>query len=168
MNITLRHLEADDIPTLAQIIDETPFYQNYPVRGHAIAKSLQQRIEQNEHHLVHVATLDDQPIGFAWYLPHGAFGRSHYLRLLAVSPDHQHKGIGRQLLSHGESHFLHPHGLCLLVTADNTAARAFYEHLNYNHIGTLPNYVREGRDECIYIKTNKTQDNEKKAKSELI
>lgn len=152
MNISLRHLEPGDVPALAQIIDDTPFYQNYPVRGHAIAKSLMQRIEQGEQHMVHVATLDGNPIGFAWYLPHGAFGRSHYLRLLAVDPKHQNQGIGRQLLSFGETHFLHPHGLCLLVTEDNTTARAFYERLNYIHIGTLPNYVREGKNECIYIK----------------
>lgn len=156
MNIILRHLEPEDVPTLAQIIDDTPFYQAYPVRGSSIARSLRQCITQDEHHMVHVATHQNHPVGFAWYLPNGAFGRSHYLRLLAVDPKHQHIGIGRKLLAFGEEHFLHPHGLCLLVTADNTTARAFYERLNYIHIGTLPNYVREGRDECIYIKQNKT------------
>lgn len=148
----IRPIKHDDLQPIAHIIDAIVFYQNYGVQGQSVASTLKQILNQ-ENHTILVAEIEHQPIGFAWFMHKAAFDRSNYLRLLAIKPSHQKMGIGQQLMKHGESQLIQPHGLCLLVTSDNTPARRFYTHLGYTHIGTLPNYVQHGRDECLYFKS---------------
>ncbi len=142
-----RALVPADLDALAAIIDAIPFFVGYPVAGASVARSLEETSD-----LVRVAVDDhDVILGFAWLMARGAFGRSAYLRLLAVDPDAQGLGVGRALMRDLESR-TQGRGLMLLVTADNAPARRFYERLGYDHVGTLPSYVRPGRDECIYFK----------------
>ena len=150
---TIRTLSTSDLPHIAQLIDTIPFYQDYGVTGQSIAQSL--RAVLNDHSCnpsVLIAQRQDMVVGMAWIMEQGAFGRSHYLRLLAVDPNSKRQGIGRLLMQTAEAKHLHPHGLCLLVTQDNHDARRFYEALGYDHCGTLPDYVRSGRHECLYYK----------------
>jgi len=92
-------------------------------------------------------------VGLAWVLPTGAFGRSPYLRLLAIDPDAQRAGAGAALLTHAEAnaakgakHFF------LLVSDFNDRAQAFYQRAGYTPVGALPDFVLPGVAEQLWMK----------------
>lgn len=99
-----------------------------------------------------VAAERERVLGFAWFLPRGAFGRSGYLKLLAIDAASQRRGIGSRLVRALEERWLAPNGIALLVSSRNPAARAFYERLGYAYVGTLASYVRPGVDEHLHYK----------------
>jgi GNAT superfamily N-acetyltransferase len=75
-----------------------------------------------------------------------------YLRLLLVAdPGH---GVGSSLLDAAETAAVRESAqhLYLLVTTDNTRARAFYERHGYRHVGNLPGLVWPDLDEALYHK----------------
>jgi ribosomal protein S18 acetylase RimI-like enzyme len=92
-------------------------------------------------------------VGIAWVLPKGAFGRSPYLRLLAVDPEAQSAGAGLALLAHAEAnaakgarHFF------LLVSDFNDRAQAFYRQAGYAPVGSLPDFVLPSVAEQLWMK----------------
>ncbi len=141
----------EDVSACGDIIDSIPFYNDYGVRGSVITRALSDSMEDGEQ-VCRVAVLEERVVGFAWLMKRGGFGRSAYLRLLAVTPQAQGHGVGRALMIHLESEWLNPHGLMLLVTEDNGPAVAFYTALGYVQRGRLPNYVKSGRTECLFFK----------------
>lgn len=92
-------------------------------------------------------------VGIAWILPKGAFGRSPYLRMLAVDPEAQSAGAGAALLTHAErnavkgaKHFF------LLVSDFNERAQAFYKRQGYAPVGALPEFVLPDVAEQLWMK----------------
>ena len=94
----------------------------------------------------------EPPVGLAWltFAPRMLNGAA-YLRLLLVAQTGQ--GAGARLLEavEVESRERAAH-LYLLVTTDNTRARAFYERHGYRHVGDLPGLVWPDLDEALYHK----------------
>jgi len=90
----------------------------------------------------------------AHQVPTRAFDRSAYLRLLLVAETDQSRGIGSALLERGEAAARRGRArhLGLLVTSTNRGARRFYADRGYRHVSTLPNFVRAGLDEALYLK----------------
>ncbi|MGE4108818.1 MAG: N-acetyltransferase family protein [Bacteriovoracia bacterium] len=137
---------------IGQIVEATPLFQQYEFPGAQAEKQLSARLTDAGSRLLTALDSSGRVVGFAWFTLRGAFGRSGYLRLIAVHPDCQAGGIGVQLLKELEREFLSPHGIFLLVTATNPTARKFYEKQGYTLIGALPGYVKAGIDECLYFK----------------
>ena len=54
-----------------------------------------------------------------------------------------------------EREYLASHGIALLVTSENMGARQFYEKLGYEQVGLLPDYIKDGIDECLYLKQSR-------------
>ena len=98
-----------------------------------------------------VAEIGGDPVGLAWVIPDGMFGRSPYLRTIGVHPDSPGRGIGSALLRAVEDR-VRPALLFLLTSDFNTGAQRLYERHGYTHIGTVPGYVVPGVDELLYLK----------------
>lgn len=148
--ITIDVIDAHGLEQVPSLINGLAFFRQWGADGHAIS---QQLANAPDHDVILAATGErGQLLGFSWVMPKGAFGRSAYLRLLAIHPDHHRCGLGLALMRHNEQLTLSPNGLCLLVTSTNTAARQFYERLDYQQVGLLPSYVKPGIDECLYLK----------------
>mgnify|MGYP003716413009 FL=1 len=145
-------MEQHHLEGCANIIDGSSFFSQWGLRGESIARGLLVEIERRDADLRVLLDEREQVMGFAWLMPRGAFGRSAYLRLIAIAEDERQKGGGRKLMETLEDDSLEPHGLALLVTSENTGARQFYERLGYEQVGLLPDYIKDGIDECLYIK----------------
>ncbi len=93
------------------------------------------------------------PVGLAWGALAGTLLLGGYLKLLAVRPEFQGKGLGRRLLEELERRVAErSRHMFLLVTHDNTRARAFYEALGYRLVGRLPRLVLPDTDELLFHK----------------
>lgn len=93
------------------------------------------------------------PVGLAWCKPIGGFGRSPYLKWLAVDAAQQDRGIGVGLLNDLEGRLSTTYDdLFLLVSDFNQAAHRFYRHYGYICVGQLPGYVLPDVTEYLYWK----------------
>jgi ribosomal-protein-alanine N-acetyltransferase len=88
-------------------------------------------------------------LGYAAF--RSAAGIAELLRI-ATRPQHQRRGIARNLLSTGLG-ILRQEGVgtCLLeVRSDNAAAQALYDGLGFRFCGRRRGYYRDGRDALLY------------------
>lgn len=152
---TVRPMEQQHLEGCANIIDGSSFFSEWGLRGEKIAQGLLGELEAGDADLRVLVDEENHVQGFAWLMPRGAFGRSAYLRLIAISEDQRQKGGGRQLMESLEREYLASHGIALLVTSENMGARQFYEKLGYEQVGLLPDYIKDGIDECLYLKQSR-------------
>jgi len=86
-------------------------------------------------------------------MPTGGFGRSAYLRLLAVNEAYAGLGIGTGLLAHAEQLAARSTKDMLLLVSDfNVDAQRFYQRQGYAQIGAIPDYVVPGVTELLFRK----------------
>lgn len=147
MSFVVRQMTPKDFEPVAAWMAPLSLLQRYgltPLR--AVAQFQQAQFQGDV-----LLTVDaGSPIGVAWLMPAGAFGRSAYLRLIAVHPDYAGHGIGAALLDTVETHA--SGGLFLLVSDFNTDAQRFYHRQGYTQIGAIPDYVVAGITELIFWK----------------
>ena len=74
------------MPKLAAWMVNAPLWQRYHLTAEKAVSNFEAGMSRAEWLIV--AEFDRQAIGFAWAIPKGAFGRSPYLRLIGVHPDH--------------------------------------------------------------------------------
>ncbi|MHB1844856.1 MAG: GNAT family N-acetyltransferase [Deltaproteobacteria bacterium] len=116
---------------------EAPLWRRYGYGRERCAQDLSEALERGGDALF-CAELEQTPVGLAWVLPRGAFGRSPYLRLIAVAESARGKGIGALLLREAERL---TGELFLLVSEFNAEARRFYAREGYVQVGALPGFV---------------------------
>jgi ribosomal protein S18 acetylase RimI-like enzyme len=140
----------EHLTACAAIVDALDLFRQYQLSGAAAARLLE-RAMVGEAADLRVAVDEQGVLGFAWFVPRGAFDRSGYLRLIAVDPSRR-VGAGRRLLQALEADHLAAAGIVLLSTSTNEGAHRFYEGLGYRRVGLLPGYVRLDLDEVIFYK----------------
>ncbi|OFZ85254.1 MAG: hypothetical protein A2603_08150 [Bdellovibrionales bacterium RIFOXYD1_FULL_55_31] len=148
-------MTESDVEACADLVGRSEFFRKYDFSAERATVLLRQALADPGSDLLVIRRPSGQsgpPRGFAWFIRRGAFQRSGYLRLIAISPDSRGTGAGKALMTAIESKYLSNRGIFLLVTEGNTAARRFYESLGYGFIGTIPDFVKRGLNECIYFK----------------
>jgi GNAT superfamily N-acetyltransferase len=146
----VRPLEARDIAACAKLVAEAPLWRRYGYSAERCAADLTAALAARGDVLL-CAELGGEPVGLAWVLPRGTFGRSPYLRLIAVAAAQRGHGLGALLLEGAEQV---GHGeLTLLVSDFNADARRFYELHGYREVGALADFVLPGVSERILRKT---------------
>jgi GNAT superfamily N-acetyltransferase len=94
-----------------------------------------------------------RPVGMAWFLRQGTLGLGGYLKLMAVLPGAQSRGIGAGLLASFEGTLAQTSAHGFLLCSDfNVAAQAFYERHGWSRVGALPGLVLPDVAELIYWK----------------
>jgi GNAT superfamily N-acetyltransferase len=149
----IRPLADDDVDlrAAARLMAASPLLARYRVSFDAALASLRAALAAGD------ALLGaDQPLrGFAWvsFAPR-ILDNAAYLRLLLVTESEHGHGRGSALLAQVEelSRARGARHLYLLATTDNAAARAFYEHRDFRHVGDLPGLVWPDLDEALYHK----------------
>ncbi|MCC6809248.1 MAG: GNAT family N-acetyltransferase [Deltaproteobacteria bacterium] len=152
MSLELRELRMNDCQSAGEIVGQNAIWRDtYHYSAEAAARDLLYGASHGDYVL---GAFDKTLIGFAWILPKGGFGRSPYLRLIAVSPNAQSRGIGAQLLDRAEADFKKTaKHLFLMVSDFNARAQAFYAARGYNRVGNVPGFVLATVDEQVWMKT---------------
>ena len=145
----VRPFRATDADACAAIVVATPLWQR---SGRAAERWATMLTEAARDDVVLVLD-DDAPIGFAWIVPRGAFGRSAYLRMIGIAPGRRSAGLGARLLDAFERLALaQGPDAFLLVSEDNVDARRFYERHTYAVVGRIPDYPTAGATELLLRK----------------
>ncbi|HEV8676051.1 MAG TPA: GNAT family N-acetyltransferase [Methylomirabilota bacterium] len=143
---------AEDLPVLAELMAASSLLLRYgTTRDTALAALVRARRAGDV--LLTGRPAGAPPRGLAWVIPSRILTGAAYLRLLLVAPSEQRTGLGARLLAAAENRARGgANHLVLLVTADNTGARRFYERHEYRHVGDLPDFARPGLAEALYQK----------------
>ena len=82
----------------------------------------------------------------------GAFDA--YIQLIAIFPEVQNRGFGKQLVQFAEEKsFCRTQNVFLCVSSFNAPAQKFYERLGYQRVGELENFLASGHSEILMRKT---------------
>lgn len=148
----LRPLRMADCEAAGAIVAANPIWRDrYNYQADACARDLLYATSHGDYVL---GAFDKGLLGFAWLLPKGGFGRSPYLRLIAVAPSAQGGGVGARLLDEAEAHFAKSaRHLFLMVSDFNTRAQQFYTQRGYAMVGQVPAFVLPDVAEQIWMKT---------------
>jgi ribosomal protein S18 acetylase RimI-like enzyme len=153
-HVHIRRMQSEDISVCAAIMATTPLWQRFGVTHASATARLTQGFDSNAD--IFVAVDPNEPLiaqGFVWSVIRGAFYRSGYIPLLAVSAVQRGAGVGRLLLETAETHLGHTADDVFLLCSDfNHEAQRFYERQGYSQVGRLPDYIMVGVAELIYCK----------------
>ena len=114
-------------------------------------EAFEEEIDNAELGIGFVAEEEGYMVGFATGL---SVASEFHLHNIAVHPDHQGKGVGRQLLEKIDE-YCHQHDLhkiLLEVRRDNENARRLYLGMGYQSVGTRKDYYGPGQDAYLFTK----------------
>ena len=162
----IRPLAVRDIAQLAEQLAELPLLQHYRRTADVLAADLRAALERGDRLLVHdhdegggdpgprpgtapaaAAEVD----GLVWFLPSSTLAIGGYLRLLAVVPGAERRGLGSALLAEFERTVAEWSRHAFLLVSDfNGDAQRFYARHGYTQVGRLPGLVIPEIDELLY------------------
>src|SRR5512136_926779 len=147
----LRPATTADLAALAAGLARLPLMVRYGRAAGRIEADLTAALARGDGLLL--AVEEGRPAGLAWFLRTGTFGLGGYLRLMAVLPEAQSRGVGKVLLDAFEQEVAatSAHGF-LLCSDFNLAAQRFYERHGWARAGALPGLVLGDVTELIYWK----------------
>lgn len=106
---------------------------------------------RQEHAQVILAKTDGWIIGYC--ILYQSFDQGEIIKI-AVAPEHQHQGVGRQLLAEAEavSSECEIQSLFLEVRESNANARGFYQHLGFEEVGIRRDFYQKPRENAVLMK----------------
>lgn len=147
----MRELSADDAPACGAIVGATALWQHAGLGAERAAAMLAAAAAGGD--TVLVLDVDGALAGFAWIDRRGAFGRSSYLRMIAVDPTRRSAGLGAVLMRAFEAIAASEGPDAFLMVSDfNADARRFYRRLGWTEVGGVPGYVQAGVVEILMWK----------------
>jgi ribosomal protein S18 acetylase RimI-like enzyme len=152
MDVRIVSMGRQNLDACGRILDGLPVFRRYGIYGDTASKLLGAALDEGRPDLRVALDGAGAALGLAWLVPRGAFDRSSYLRLIAVTKTHQRSGVGRRLVAALEDTHLGRGGIFVLVSTEDPVAQGFWQGLGYGEVGVLPNYSRAGWDELIYFK----------------
>jgi GNAT superfamily N-acetyltransferase len=151
MTPTIRAATPADVRALADAVAGQPLMVRYGTTAERLARDLEAGLLRGDG--VIVAEVAGRPLGLAWYLPTGTFAFGAYLRLIALRPGEEGRGLGALLLDEVERRAAATsRALFLLVSDWNAGARRFYSARGYAEVGVLSRFVLPDTDEVVCMK----------------
>jgi GNAT superfamily N-acetyltransferase len=169
----LRPAVAGDVPALAEGLAALPLLVRYGRDAARLARDLEVALARGDGLIIAAeaseasrtsetssetseaarAAGSARPLGLAWFTRHGTLGLGGYLRLMAVLPGAQARGVGAALLGAFEAEVAasSAHGF-LLCSDFNEPAQRFYERHGWRRCGAVPGLVLPDVAELIYWK----------------
>jgi ribosomal protein S18 acetylase RimI-like enzyme len=149
--MNVRPLDPAEIPALAADLARLPLMERYGNDAGRLGKAFEGALGRGESLLV--AEEDGVLLGLAWFLTSGTLALGGYLRLIAVVPGGEGRGIGLALLRAYEAETARRSAHAFLLVSDfNAGAVRFYEREGYARVGPLPGLVLPDVAELLYWK----------------
>ncbi|SRR6266511_376482 len=147
----VRPLETAELPDLAEGLAALPLMIRYRRDAGALGRALEAGRARGEGLLV--AEDGGALRGLAWFLPAGTLALGGYLKLIAVLPGSEGKGVGAALLRAFEAETARASAHAFLLVSDfNDGAQRFYEREGWVRVGALPGLVLPDVAEVLYWK----------------
>jgi len=112
--------------------------------------------EQKDYFIYVATTQADRVVGYMCYGPTPATVGTFDLYWIAVSPDMQNQGVGKQLLLYVENLVLEQEGRMLIIETSSqerySSTQKFYERNGYAIEARIAHFYRLGDDRLIYVK----------------
>lgn len=156
-HVVLRELPlSDDVEDVRRLVRATGMFSatEVVIAGNLVVEALQKGEESGYRFLF--ATLSKRLVGYSCYGAIPATASSFDLYWLAVSADHQRRGLGRRLLAQTEIRVLEARGRRLYVEtscrAQYAPTREFYQSVGFVLAATLEDFYAPGDHKAIYVK----------------
>ncbi|WP_254513055.1 GNAT family N-acetyltransferase [Anatilimnocola floriformis] len=147
---------ADDEAHVRDIVDSTGLFRPNEVDVAAELVRVRMRDGLASGYEFVFAEQNGEVLGYACYGLNTVTLASYDLYWIAVRPNLQGQGIGRQLLAEVEQRVASASGKQIYIEtshrADYAATRAFYERCGYALEGVLRDYYAPGDDRAIYVR----------------
>ena len=152
-HVTVRPLLFGDIAALVKWVTALDFFARYAPSETKLARELERALKRSDLVLVAEQKKPKTVIAVVWCQAGGAFGRSGFLRMLAVSSEQQHKGVGSLLLKEAEAFTENvSYDLFFLVPDFAKDVQAMAEAKGYQQTGGVPDYTLQDVTDLIYRK----------------
>jgi ribosomal protein S18 acetylase RimI-like enzyme len=147
----VRELRPEDAPRCGAIVGATALWQRSGLDAERAARLLAAAVAGGD--TVQVLEIDGTVAGFAWVDRRGAFGRSAYLRMIAIDPARRSAGLGAALMQAVDALAATQGPDAFLMVSDfNADAQRFYRRLGWAEVGRVPDYVLPGVTEIVMWK----------------
>ena len=151
--LAIRTATLRDLPALKRVIDATGLFPSELLDDLFPADT--DADEQDAFWLTGDDS-DDHPVAVVYCAPEQMTSGTWNLLLIAVHPDQQGKGFGRQLMAYIEQRLHAMHVRVLLVETsgkpDFARTRAFYEQIGYEREARIRDYYDAGDDKIVFRK----------------
>lgn len=144
---------APDIAAIRALVDATGVFS--PGEVDIAAELVEERVRRGSasgYDFV-IAEADGAVAGYTCYGPTPGTDRRYDLYWIVVAPDHQGKGLARELYAHTRAAIAEQGGVRIYVETSSTppyaAARALYQKLGLTLLARIPDFYRDGDDKLI-------------------
>jgi ribosomal protein S18 acetylase RimI-like enzyme len=147
---------AEDISRVVRLLSRTQFFsaEEVEIGTSLVTERLSEGVRCG--YLFLFAESKDAFLGYSCYGPIPGTLNGYDLYWIAVDPDRQREGVGRQLLATTEQKILELGGQRLYAETSSTAqyqpTRLFYERNGFILEGRLANYYAPNDDKMLYTK----------------
>jgi len=153
----IRKLKKEDRPGILNMIRETDMFTTAEVDVAMELVDICLTKENQSDYRIFVSTdQNDGAVGYVCYGPTPATDGTFDLYWIVVSPDHQNKGIGKQLLLFVEKEVFGNHGHLIVIETSSQdkyyPTRQFYLRNNYSITAQIKDFYRKGDDRVIFVK----------------
>ena len=155
--LTYRHeITSDDIERVRKMVEITGFFT--PDEVEVAAELVAERLAKGDSSGYHFIMAEQygRLVGYSCYGPIPCTQSSYDIYWIAVHPDYQGRGVGRQLLKETERRIKSGGGLRIYVDTSQrvqyASTRAFYERCGYLMESLLPDFYAQGDGKVIYCK----------------
>ena len=146
----------EDTERVRKLVDITGFFN--PEEVEVAVELVRERLQKDEasgYHFI-MAEHYGRLIGYTCYGPIPCTQSSFDVYWIAVHPDYQGRGVGRQLLKETERRIKNAEGVRVYVDTSQrlqyASTRAFYERCGYQLESLLPDFYAQGDGKVIYCK----------------
>ena len=151
----IREVVAEDRNDLLGILEATGVFRDYEIN--VADEVIQDSVKTpSSYRSCCFINETDRAIGYVCWGPVPCTSGTFDLYWIAVHPDFQGYGIGKQLLQHAEADARKQGGRLMLIETSSVSeyegTRSFYLRNGYNLLATIPDFYRQGDNKIVYGK----------------
>lgn len=152
----MRELFSTDLPALSVILHDCGAFTEVEIACATELLEIVLNDPQQQDYQVAVAEQDGQVSGYILYGPVPLTEGTYDIYWIAVAPQAQGRGVGRQLMAHAEEQAKIARGrmICLETSSQGhyQRTREFYRQAGYQEESRIRDFYRIGDDRLTYVK----------------